>query len=181
MLAIVFPGDLEGDEKSVELIGMLLAHTGRPYSREQFAPGHVTATGLVVDPAGRIAMVLHGRLNRWLLPGGHVEEGDESILAAAAREVLEETGLRVHGGRVVGADVHGIPPKVKNGVVVEPYHQHHDVLVEFRADGAELVLSEESQAVRWVAFSEFDKFAVPANVRRAYTRAYARASLRAEQ
>jgi 8-oxo-dGTP pyrophosphatase MutT (NUDIX family) len=177
MLAIVFPGDLEGDEKSVELIGMLLAHTERPYSREQFAPGHVTATGLVIDPVGRIAMVLHGRLKRWLLPGGHVEEGDESILAAAAREVLEETGLMVSGGRVVGADVHGIPPKVKNGIVVEPYHQHHDVLVEFRSDGEELVLSDESQAVRWVAFSEFDEFAVPANVRRAY----ARASLRAEQ
>lgn len=181
MLAIVFPGDLEGDEKSVELIGMLLAHTERPYSREQFAPGHVTATGLVVDPAGRIAMVLHRRLNRWLLPGGHVEAGDESILAAAAREVLEETGLRVHGGRVVGADVHGIPPRVKNGVVVEPYHQHHDVLVEFWADGRELVLSEESQAVRWVSSAEFNDFDVPANVRRAYRRAYARASLREAQ
>lgn len=177
MDAIEFPTDLVGDEKSVDLIGMLLQHTERPYSREQFAPGHVTATGLVIDPEGRIAMVLHGRLNRWLLPGGHVEAGDTSIAAAAAREVLEETGLVVSGGRVVGADVHGIPPKVKNGVVVEPYHQHHDVLVEFRAGAQELVLSEESQAVRWVALAEFDEFDVPANVRRAY----ARASLREAQ
>lgn len=181
MLAIAFPRDLEGDEKSVELIGMLLQHTERPYARDQFAPGHVTATGLVLDPDGRMAMVLHGRLNRWLLPGGHVEVGDASIAAAAAREVLEETGLVVSGGCVVGADVHGIPPKVKSGVVVEPYHQHHDVLVEFRAGAQELVLSEESHAVRWVALAEFDEFAVPANVRRAYLRAYARARRRESQ
>jgi 8-oxo-dGTP pyrophosphatase MutT (NUDIX family) len=181
MDAIVFPGDLDGDEKSVELIEMLLRHTARPFSREQFAPGHVTATGLVTDPEGRIAMVLHGRLNRWLLPGGHVETVDDSMEVAAAREVLEETGLRVSGGRVIGADVHGIPPKIKNGVEVEPYHQHHDVLVAFRADAAELILSEESQAVRWVAREEFDEFAVPPNVRRAYARTVAPRRRREEQ
>jgi 8-oxo-dGTP pyrophosphatase MutT (NUDIX family) len=171
MDAIVFPGNLDGDEKSVELIEMLLRHTARPFSREQFAPGHVTATGLVIDREGRVAMVLHGRLNRWLLPGGHVEDGDESVELAAAREVSEETGLQVSGGCVIGADVHGIPPKVKNGVEVEPYHQHHDVLVAFRGAAVDLALSEESHAVRWVGLEEFDAFAVPANVRRAYARA----------
>ncbi len=167
----MFPGDLDGDEKSVELIEMLLRYTGRPFAREQFAPGHVTATGLVTDPEGRVAMVLHGRLNRWLLPGGHVEAMDGSIEAAAAREVFEETSLRVRGGRVIGADVHGIPPKIKNGAEVEPYHQHHDVLVAFWTGAAELVVSDESHAVRWVGPGEFDAFAVPANVRRAYARA----------
>ncbi|MBZ2186051.1 MAG: NUDIX domain-containing protein [Bryobacter sp.] len=170
-MRIVFPSNLMGDEKSIELIEMMVAETREPFSRRQFNPGHVTATGLVLHPEGRaIAMVLHGRLKRWLLPGGHVEEEDGTVIAAAAREVAEETGLVVEGGEVIGADVHGIPAKLKDGREVEPYHLHHDVLVWFRARGKELRASEESEDVRWVWPEEFDLHAVPANVRRAYGR-----------
>jgi 8-oxo-dGTP pyrophosphatase MutT (NUDIX family) len=170
MQPFVLP-DCPGDETSVALIELLLAHTPAPFSREQFGPGHITATGLVIEyGTGRMAMVLHGRLGRWLLPGGHIEVGDETIEAAAAREVLEETGLAVGKGTIAGADVHGIPPGKG-----EPYHLHHDVLVAFTAVPQALVLSDESQAVRWVSPAEFDAYGVPANVRRAYARIAARA------
>lgn len=160
-----------GDEKSIELIEMLLACTSAPYSRLQFEAGHLTATGLVLHPAGHaVAMVLHGSLNRWLLPGGHIEVEDTDILAAAAREVLEETGLAVHSPTIIGADVHGIPPKLKNGVQLEPYHLHHDVLVGFRTDQTDLVISPESKDLKWVHPLDFDAFAVPQNVRRGYAR-----------
>jgi len=166
-----FPSGLLGDEKSVELIEMILLESKDPFSRRQFAPGHVTATGLVFHPDGeRIAMVLHGRLKRWLLPGGHVEAVDMCIISAAAREVLEETGLIVKSGRIVGADVHGIPRKEKGGIEIEPYHLHHDVLIGFQTESAELKLSNESEDLKWVWPSEFDSFVVPPNVRRAYSR-----------
>ena len=159
------PEGLVGDEKSVELIRMILQESPFPFSRQQFSPGHVTATGLV----------LHGRLKRWLLPGGHVEpEMDGDIRESAAREVLEETGVSVIGGRIVGADVHGIPAKVREGVELEPYHLHHDVLVWFQSNEIELTLSEESSDLRWVWPTEFDAYSVPANVRRAYARVVAR-------
>jgi len=163
--------ELAGDEKSTELLEMLLAHSPRPYWRGQFAPGHVTATGLVLHPDGeQMAMVFHARLERWLLPGGHVQEIDRDIFAAAAREVSEETGLAVDGGEIIGVDVHGIPPKIRNGVVLEPYHQHHDILIGFAAKGTEMILSEESRDLGWVGPPQFNTHAVPPNIRRAYGR-----------
>jgi 8-oxo-dGTP diphosphatase len=64
---------------------------------------------IVVHPAGdRVLMVRHRDMEgdfwrgRWIFPGGLVELG-ETLAQAAAREVEEETGVRVRVG-------HAIPP-----------------------------------------------------------------------
>lgn len=63
--------------------------------------------GIVVDdrPDGRrLLLVLRGQepaKGTWSVPGGRVEPG-ETDPEALAREVLEETGLRVRVGRLVG-------------------------------------------------------------------------------
>ncbi|WP_406403626.1 NUDIX domain-containing protein [Streptomyces sp. NBC_00879] len=44
-------------------------------------------------PTGRVLHIKHRALNRWLLPGGHLEPDDTSLLAAAQRELTEETGI----------------------------------------------------------------------------------------
>src|SRR5580698_8081277 len=80
------------EEKSRELILALLEHTPDPFSRDQFHPGHITCTALVLHPDGqRILLVHHHRLRRWLLPGGHVEASDNTLADAARREAVEET------------------------------------------------------------------------------------------
>ena len=51
----------------------------------------VSAGGIVVNPRGQILVVSqHG--TSWSLPKGHVEDGEE-LLAAARREIYEESGV----------------------------------------------------------------------------------------
>ena len=158
-------GDDGAARKSRELILMLLRHSTDPFSRDQFAPGHITCTGLVVDPSGeRVLLVHHRRLDRWLLPGGHVEPEDAEVWGTARREVIEETGAVLADEGVptlVNVDVHGIPAKGR-----EPYHQHHDLVFRFRARDCEVAISHESRDIAWTAPSEFDRYRLPDNVRR---------------
>jgi len=155
--------------KSLELISMILDCSPAPFSRAQFTPGHITCTGLVLAPDGeQLLLIHHRRLDRWLLPGGHVEPEDAEIWDAARREVVEETGAELlpdPAPPLAGLDVHGIP--AGKG---EPYHLHHDILFHFRATSSQTQLSPESRAIAWCGPEEFSRYSVPENVRRAYAR-----------
>src|SRR3954454_4721813 len=93
--------------KSRDLVLHLLDFTPNPFSRHQFTPGHITCTGLVRSPDREsILLIHHGRLDRWLLPGGHVEAEDHELWDTARREVVEETGATLEPGRagLIGID-----------------------------------------------------------------------------
>jgi len=57
---------------------------------------------IVMDQQDRVLLVRqhHEERDIWMVPGGGIEEG-ESAVEAAAREVLEETGLEIEVGRLV--------------------------------------------------------------------------------
>jgi 8-oxo-dGTP pyrophosphatase MutT (NUDIX family) len=171
-LVHILHDDSDGElVKSLDLILHLLRLTPEPFSRAQFAPGHITCSGLVIAPDGDLLLVHHRRLDRWLQPGGHVEPEDVEIWDAARREVLEETGVELVPDdcpRLIGADVHGIPPGKG-----EPYHLHHDLLFAFRAASKDCRLSHESRAIAWAPPHEFERYEVPRNIRRAVIRSYA--------
>ena|SRR3989344_6743716 len=50
------------------------------------------AGGIVLNARGEVALVQSGHDNFWGFPKGHIDEG-ENALAAARREIAEETGL----------------------------------------------------------------------------------------
>ncbi|MEU2660442.1 NUDIX domain-containing protein [Streptomyces sp. NPDC007325] len=112
--------------------------------------GHLTSSALVIDPSrGRVLLTLHKKLGMWLQMGGHCEEGDPTVEAAALREAEEEsgvTGLTLLPGGPVRLDRHAIPA---------PCHWHLDVQYAALApaDGVERI-SEESLDLRWFAYDE---------------------------
>jgi 8-oxo-dGTP pyrophosphatase MutT (NUDIX family) len=151
--------------KSRALVLDMLAYTATPFSRTQYTPGHITCTALVLHPQqeDRVLFMHHHRLGRWLLPGGHVEEADESLAAAAAREAEEETHVRLDPAIapvLAGIDVHGIPPKKD-----EPFHLHHDLIWCFRAATDEIATTAEAPQVAWVSESDWDRLGVAESIR----------------
>jgi 8-oxo-dGTP diphosphatase len=59
---------------------------------------------IITDDTGRLLLIRRGHEpeeGRWSLPGGRVRPG-ESDPEAVAREIREETGLRVEPGRLIG-------------------------------------------------------------------------------
>ncbi len=56
---------------------------------------------VAVFDGGKVLLTKREDFHVWCLPGGHVEAG-ESLAQAAARELLEETGLEVRLTRLVG-------------------------------------------------------------------------------
>lgn len=57
-------------------------------------PGHITASAIVFDSTRtHVLLTLHPRVGKWLQLGGHCEESDADIAAAATREAREESGI----------------------------------------------------------------------------------------
>ena len=57
-------------------------------------PGHLTASGIVLShDETKVLLTLHPRVGRWVQLGGHCEEGDTGLAAAALREAAEESGI----------------------------------------------------------------------------------------
>ena len=160
------------EEKSRELILALLHCSREPFSRDQFEPGHITCTAAVLHPdSDRILVMHHHRLQRWLLPGGHVEESDAVLSDTARREAMEETAVRIAGSgpvTLVGMDVHGIPSRKR-----EPFHLHHDLIFAFAAESDEFMVTDEAPQVAWCAQVDFARYQLPSSITRAAGRALA--------
>lgn len=115
--------------------------------RRECVPGHITASTLVLDHTGEHALLtLHPRVGRWLQLGGHCEDTDADIRAAALREATEEsgiTGLRLDPAL---AAVHVHPVTCSLGVPT----RHLDLqFVAHAPTNAQIGISDESLALRW--------------------------------
>jgi ADP-ribose pyrophosphatase YjhB (NUDIX family) len=126
-----------------------------PCARDHFVPGHFTASAFILSPErDALLLIFHGKLARWLQPGGHVDPDDRDLLAAARREAAEEVGLpelELLSPAPFDLDVHDIPP-----LRGDPAHRHYDVRFLFRAPTREARAASDAKAVRWVPLSELN-------------------------
>ena len=121
-------------------------------------PGHITGSAWVLSHDRDCCLLLHhGKLNRWLQPGGHAD-GQANIAEVARREAQEETGLidLELVAEPIDIDVHEIPARYDpNGNQLEDAHEHHDIrFLLVAGPGQQLVLSDESHEVRWFSHDE---------------------------
>jgi ADP-ribose pyrophosphatase YjhB (NUDIX family) len=143
-----------------------------PFARDHWVPGHFTASAFVLSPDGRdLLLIFHEKFRRWLQPGGHVEPEDVDLVAAARREVEEETG--VAGVELVDGlfdvDVHDIP--ARKG---DPPHQHFDVRVLLRAPTREFNAGSDALAARWVPLQDVAGIETDESVLRAVRKLHTR-------
>lgn len=124
--------------------------------------GHITASGIVIKD-NKILLIFHNKLQKYLQPGGHIEN-DESLWKAAQREVLEETGIQtilhpwhsVNSYIPINIDTHIIPFNEKKQ---EPQHFHHDFTFVFNVSNNQVVLQQEEVSdYKWLSIeSKFNE------------------------
>jgi 8-oxo-dGTP pyrophosphatase MutT (NUDIX family) len=123
------------------------------------APGHVTASALVIEPVSRrVLLTLHPRAGLWLQVGGHCEPGDGTLLDVAAREAREESGLGAlsFDPDPLSLDIHPITCSL--GVPT----RHFDVcFLALAAAGAEPVISDESVDLQWFSWDALPEGVAP--------------------
>ncbi|MCO4743805.1 MAG: NUDIX hydrolase [Proteobacteria bacterium] len=141
--------------EAAHLAGMrdLCAVPGDPFDRAHWEPGHFTASAFVLSPDEQsVLLILHGKLKRWLQPGGHVDPEDADIVAAAMREVAEETGVTevdVVGDGLFDVDVHVLP--ARKG---DPEHRHFDARILLRARTLDFAAGSDAEAGKWVPLDD---------------------------
>lgn len=143
--AAAIPCD-EREKKSIATFLEVAPSLVAPFSEHQ-DPTHITGSAIVVGTRG-VVLHLHRRLNFWLQPGGHIEDG-ESPAQGALREAREETGLNVEHFAaepwLIHLDVHPGPRG----------HTHLDLRYLLRAPDVEPAPGQdESQQVAWFGWDE---------------------------
>jgi 8-oxo-dGTP pyrophosphatase MutT (NUDIX family) len=128
---------------------------GADVTSRSTVPGHVTCGAAVINDIGKVLVIHHKALQRWLLPGGHLDPGDPGLVAAALRELAEETGIPSQQAvspldldRIpLDIDIHHIPANSAKG---EPAHWHADFRFAFWVTDPGIQLQiEEVSAYAW--------------------------------
>lgn len=122
-------------------------------------------TAFVVNDAGAVLFERRSDNGLWGLPGG-VHEAGESISETAAREVFEETGLRIEITGMVG--IYTDPGHViafDDGEV----RQEFSICLRAKPVGGDIMPSAESLQVEWIPAEKLDDIPMSESTRRRLT------------
>jgi len=114
--------------------------------KREYPETPLVGVGAIIIENGRVVLVKRGHAplqGKWSIPGGVLEVG-ETLCKATVREALEETGLVVEPGELLGVFERVIPDE-------QGKMRYHYVLIDFlcrRVDG-QLTAGDDAEEVRW--------------------------------
>lgn len=133
-------------------------------SRRNF-PMHVTASALLVRRSTEVLLVDHLAYGILLQPGGHLEPTDSTLISAAVRELVEETGVDPSGlvpasQAPVYVEYGRVPARLAKD---EPEHFHLDFGYSFLTTQADVGRIQESEVrgATWYPLSVAERLVGP--------------------
>ncbi|MEM7345397.1 MAG: NUDIX hydrolase, partial [Chloroflexota bacterium] len=133
-----------------------------PYKMSQtiYPDAPRVAVGAVVIDKNRVLLVLRNKepgKGLWAIPGGSVKLG-ETVQAAAEREVLEETGLKIKAGKVIYT--FDAIQRDKAGQI-----KYHYVILDVEAKAIDpqqpLLPDDDARDARWFTLAELNQPELP--------------------
>ena len=114
--------------------------------KREYPETPLVGVGAIIIEEGRVVLVKRGHPpleGKWSIPGGVLEVG-ETLRKAVVREALEETGLAVEPGELLGVFERVLPDE-------QGRMKYHYVLIDFlcRRVAGELVAGDDAEEVRW--------------------------------
>ena len=114
--------------------------------KREYPESPLVGVGAIIIQGDQVALVKRGHpplQGKWSIPGGVLEVG-ETLRKAAIREALEETGLTVEPGELLGVFERVLPDD-------QGRMKYHYVLIDFLCGpvAGELVAGDDADEVRW--------------------------------
>jgi len=114
--------------------------------KREYPDTPLVGVGAIIIDSDRVVLVKRGHAplqGKWSIPGGVLEVG-ETLRRAACREALEETGLTVEPGELLGVFERVLPDE-------QGRMKYHYVLIDFlcRKVAGELTAGDDADEVRW--------------------------------
>lgn len=119
---------------------------------------HFCASVFLINPEDkRILLVKHKKFNKWVQPGGHIED-EETPEEAALREAYEETGIKV---RLLGERFPREDDFIKPLGIQKNRNREGDMHIDIIYAGVpinniEVKASDESIDIHWFTRKELD-------------------------
>lgn len=117
---------------------------------------------IVSDAQGRVLVIRRTDNGNWAVPGGAIDLG-ESMVEAAVRETLEETGITCEVTGLVG--IYTDPDHLIHYTSNDEVRQEFSIVLTGRPTGGEPTASNESSEVRWVQPTDLRTLAMDRSMR----------------
>jgi 8-oxo-dGTP diphosphatase len=119
--------------------------------KREYPETPLVGVGAILIEGGRVVLVKRGHaplLGKWSIPGGVLEVG-ETLRKAVVREVLEETGLTIEPGELLGVFERMVPDE-------QGRMRYHYLLIDFlcRRVAGELAAGDDAEEARWFSREE---------------------------